>query len=112
MGIKLSRHTYRGWSRLIVVLMVCSGVPGQAFGLGVLQQQPEKATQEKQEPKPAATPENKASEQVGDSQSRPADSSTAERLYVGANGSGDGRVILSQLNSIKPAFQPMPTSTS
>ncbi|MEK6325139.1 MAG: hypothetical protein AABN33_26160 [Acidobacteriota bacterium] len=111
MGLKLSPCRYRAWARLIVVFMVCSLAHGSAFGSSTVQQQAEKTNQEKQEPKPVATSEKKASEQAGDSESQPADPTSVERQEASANDSGAGSVTLSRIKSAaKSEFKPMVSS--
>ncbi|HSQ20741.1 MAG TPA: hypothetical protein VLR92_10250, partial [Blastocatellia bacterium] len=103
MGIKLSRCRYH-----IVVLMVCSLVHVTASGSSALQQQAEKTNPETQVPKPTAPSEEKTSQQAGDPQSPPADWTSVERPAAETNGSGDGRIILSQLNYVRKAeFKPV-----
>ncbi|HSE37451.1 MAG TPA: hypothetical protein VLG74_09130 [Blastocatellia bacterium] len=108
MGIRLLRRKYRAGSRPIVALMVCSLVHSAAFGSVALEQQPEKATQEKHEPKRTETPEKRNSEQAGDSQSQLAEANSSDEV---ANESGDGKPLASQINSVRNAeFRPMQSS--
>ena len=103
MGIKLSRCRYQ-----FVVLMVCGLVHVTASGSSALQQQAEKTNPETQVPKPTAPSEEKTSQQAGDPQLPPADWTSVEPPAAGANGSGDGRIILSQLNYVRKAeFKPI-----
>lgn len=101
MGLKLSPSGYRTWARLIVVFVTCSLARGAAYGFSTVQQQAEKTNQESQEPKPVAPSEKKVSEQAGDSQSQPADSTSVERQDANANDSGAGSVTPSQIKSAK-----------
>ena len=107
MIIKLSQRKYRSWSPLIVVLAVCSFVHGPAFGFAALPQQTNK-TKQKQEPKPDATSEKIVSEQDGNPESQAANLTYEGHSNPGSNESGDGKIVLSQLNYVrKTEFKPI-----
>jgi hypothetical protein len=113
MRLTLSRSKDRAWSRLIIVLSICSLAGGAAFGSVALQSQVENRNQEKQEPKPVATSEKKAAEQpvAADSESQAADAASVEKQDPSANDSGDIKTALSRINSSKKAeFTPTASS--